>query len=299
MDPSFDDLLGMACFAGVVETGSFTAAAARLGVSKSVVSARVARIEERLGTPLLQRTTRKLSVTDAGLELFSHCSRMLEAARAATRSAGDPGRGLIRINAPVSFAQMYLVDPLARFLDAHPGVSVEVVVSDRLVDLIDERVDLAIRISKLRDSTLVARRLASAHLVVCGSPEYLRRHGRPTTPEELLRHRCLRYTHLDVEDEWRFRGGAGRISVRVSGPFAASNGTVLREAAIAGIGLAVLPLFMVEDAIRDGRLETLLDERRRRPVGIYAVHPGGRTTPVRVRSLIDHLVAAFRGRDWG
>jgi DNA-binding transcriptional LysR family regulator len=298
MTALLDDLVSMAVFARVVEARSFTGAAAVLGLSKSVVSTRVARLEERLGERLLVRTTRKLTVTDAGLNLYARCARMLEEASTAVRGASDADRGRIRLNAPIGFAQMYLAEPLARFLEAHPGTHVELVVNDRLVDLVEERVDLAIRITKLKDSSLVARQLARTSLNVVGAPAYLARRGRPERPEDLLRHDCLRYLQLRAEDEWRFYGASGRISVPVSGPLSVGTGTALREAALAGIGLAVLPRFMMDEDLRAGRLETVLEAFAPRPMGIYAVHASGRTPPARVRRLIESLAAAFRGRSW-
>ncbi|PTL75234.1 LysR family transcriptional regulator [Vitiosangium sp. GDMCC 1.1324] len=288
----------MLCFARVVEHRSFTQAATALGISKSVVSERISQLEARLGERLLVRTTRKLSVTDAGLSLYARCARMLEEAQAATRGASNAERGHIRVNAPVSFAQMYLAPPLASFLAANPGVHVEVVLSDRLVDIVEERVDVAIRITKLKDSSLVARRLASSSLHVCASPDYLSRRGQPERPEDLLRHDCLRYLHLRAEDEWRFQVPSGRVSVPVSGSFSASNGTLLREAALAGVGLAVLPRFFIDDDLRAGRLVTVLDGFAPRPVGIYAVHAAGRSPPPRVRKLLDCLAQEFRHREW-
>ncbi|TQF15699.1 LysR family transcriptional regulator [Myxococcus llanfairpwllgwyngyllgogerychwyrndrobwllllantysiliogogogochensis] len=299
-EPLFDDLLGLACFARVVEHRSFTRAAAVLGVSKSVVSARVSRLESRVGQRLLIRTTRKLSVTDAGLGVYAHCARLLQEASAATRGASDAGRGTLRINAPISFAQMYLAGPLARFLAAHPGTSVEVMLSDRLVDLVEDRVDVALRITRLRDSSLVARKLATTALCVCASPAYLKRRGTPEHPEDLLRHDCLRYLHLRAEVEWRFYGPKGRIPVPVpvSGPLSAANGTLLREAVAHGIGLAVLPRFMVDEDLRSGRLVTVLDRFAPRPVGIHAVHAAGRSPPPLVRALLDVLASEFRSARW-
>ncbi|MBJ6765001.1 LysR family transcriptional regulator [Myxococcaceae bacterium JPH2] len=297
-EPLFDDLLGLACFARVVEHRSFSRAATVLGVSKSVVSSRVSRLETRVGERLLIRTTRKLSVTDAGLKVYSHVSRMLQEAGAATRGASDAERGTLRLNAPVSFAQMYLAAPLARFLAAHPHTTVEVSLSDRLVDLVEERVDVALRISRLRDSSLVARRLASTALHVCASPAYLKRRGTPERPEDLLHHDCLRYSHLRMQDEWRFYGPEGRIPIPVSGPLAAGNGSMLREAVAHGVGLAVLPRFMVAEDLRSGRLVTVLDDFAPRPVSIYAVHASGRAPAPRVRALLDVLAAEFRVAPW-
>jgi len=298
-EPLFDDLLGLACFARVVEHRSFTRAATVLGVSKSVVSGRVARLEARVGERLLIRTTRKLTVTDAGMGVYAHCARMLQEAGAATRGASDAGRGTLRINAPVSFAQLYLAGPLARFLAAHPDTTVDLVLSDRLVDLVEERVDVAIRITRLRDSSLVARKLATTSLHVCASPAYLERRGTPERPEDLLRHDCLRYTQLRAEDEWRFYGRNGRIRVPVSGPFSTGNGTMLREAAAQGLGLAMLPRFMVDEDLRTGRLVTVLDAFAPRPIGIHAIHAAGRAPAPRLRALLDVLAAEFRSPRWG
>ncbi|WNG37428.1 LysR family transcriptional regulator [Archangium violaceum] len=298
-EPLFEDLLGLACFARVVEHRSFTQAAQALGVSKSVVSARVTRLEARVGEPLLIRTTRKLTVTDAGMGVYAHCARMLQEAGAATRGATDAGRGTLRINAPVSFAQMYLAGPMARFLATHPDTHVELVLSDRLVDLVEERVDVAIRITRLRDSNLVARKLATTSLHVCAAPVYLKRRGTPERPEDLLHHDCLRYTHLRAEDEWRFYGPQGRIRVPVSGSLSTGNGTMLREAVAQGIGLAMLPRFMVDEDLRSGRLVTVLDDFAPRPMGIHAIHAAGRTPAPRLRALLDVLAAEFRSARWG
>jgi DNA-binding transcriptional LysR family regulator len=301
MNPTPDDLVSMLLFARVVEARSFTGAAERLGLAKSAVSTRITRLEERLGLKLLHRTTRKISVTDEGLSFYARCARMVAEAEGAAQLADEPGgalRGLIRVNAPVTFGQMYLAPAVAAFLARNPETSVELLLNDRLVDLLDERVDVAIRITKLTDSSLVARRLAEARLVVCGSPEYLERRGRPSAPEDLLHHNCLRYTHLRAEDEWRFRGAEGPVAIAVKSNFAASNGTMIREAAAAGLGLCVLPRFMVAEDLAEGRLVSVLEAFLRRPVGIYAVHAAGRRPPARVRALIDALAAAFRRSPW-
>jgi len=297
-EPRPDDLLALLAFARVVERRSFTQAAALLGVSKSVVSARVAALEQRLGERLLMRTTRKLTVTAAGFEIYAHAARMVESATAVTRAASDAGRGLIRINAPITFATMYLGPPIAAFLARHTDVSVELILDDRLIDLVEERADLAIRVSVLKESGLVARRLATTSLHVCASPEYLRAAGTPERPEDLLRHQCLRYAVLRAEEEWRLYGPRGRIRVPVAGRFATSNGSALRAAAVAGMGLAMLPRFMIHDQLKSGALATVLDDYAPRPLGIYAVQPDRRGQPARVRALVDGLVRAFRAPPW-
>jgi DNA-binding transcriptional LysR family regulator len=244
-----EDVNALLCFARVVELASFTKAAAALGVSKSVVSSKTAALEARLGEQLLLRSTRKVTTTSAGLRTYAHARQMIDAASQATTGASDAGRGLVRVSAPVSLSQQHLAAPLARFLSKSPGARLELVLSDRLVDLVEERVDLAIRITKLRDSSLIARRLAACPLRICASPAYLSAHGRPERPEDLLRHNCLRYGLLRAEHEWRLYGPHGKVQLDVSGSFETSNGTMLREAAVAGLGLAILPRFMVADAL--------------------------------------------------
>ncbi|HEY8944231.1 MAG TPA: LysR family transcriptional regulator [Polyangiaceae bacterium] len=295
-DPLLDDLLGLLCFARVVEQRSFTAAAKTLELSKSAVSSRVSELERRLGERLLNRTTRKLTVTDAGLQVYAHCAQMLENARAATHTA-SAGHGL-RVNAPVTFAQMYLITPLARFMSQHPDVQLELRLDDRVVDLVEERVDLAIRITKPRSSNLVMRRLASTSLHVCASPSYLQTHGTPRAPEDLLRHECLRYAVLSPEDEWRLYGERGRIPLRVSSRFQTFNGAVLREAAVAGLGLAMLPRFMIHEELRRGALVTVLDRHAPRPMGIYAVQIQRRAQPARLKALIELLANEFASPAW-
>jgi DNA-binding transcriptional LysR family regulator len=297
-DPLFDDLLGLMCFARVVEHRSFTGAATALGVSKSVVSARVSLLEQRLGERLLIRTTRKLTVTEAGLHVYSYSARMLEEARAATLGASDVGKGLIRVNAPVTFAHMYLTAPLTKFMAAFPEVTIQLSISDRVVDLVEERVDVAIRVTKLKDSSLIARRLASTALHIVGAPAYLAERGIPERPEDLLQHECLRYTRLRVEEEWRLYGAKGRIQVPVKSRFQASNGTILREAALTGIGLVVLPRFMIHEDLRAGRLVPVLEAYCPRPLGIYALQVQRRVQPPRVKALIETLAREFEPAPW-
>ena len=294
----FEDLQALLCFARVVEHGSFTRAALELGISKSVVSSRTAALEARLGEQLLLRTTRKVSTTSAGVRTYALARQMLDAARAVTDGANEVARGVLRVSAPVTLAQEHLGLPLERFLRARPGTRIELLLSDRLVDLVEERIDVAIRVTKLKDSGLIARRLATTTLHICASPAYLAERGRPERPEDLLRHNCLRYSLLPVDQEWRLYGPKGRIRVEPRGSFETTSGAMLRAAAVVGMGVAMLPRFMIAEALSTGALVTVLDQYAPRPIGIYAVRRGGRAAPPLLAQLIDEFSAALRNAAW-
>ncbi len=306
MSATPDEILALVFFARVVEAKSFTGAAAKLGVSKSVVSARVAALETQLKVRLLHRTTRKLALTPDGLALYGRCAPVLVAAdeaAAAAAGTGDTPRGLLRVDAPSVFAQDYLAAPIASYLERYPDVRLELTMSDRHIDLVAEGVDVAVRIAPaLKGGGLVARKLASDRTVICAAPDYLQRRGTPTRPDELLAHDCLIYSLLKVADEWRFRGGrkdGPALSVPVRGRFSTASGAVLREAALAGMGLAVLPTFMVAGQLAAGRLRTVLDaDFAGTPLGIHAVYPEGPRPPSKVRAFVDLLVAHFRTPRW-
>jgi DNA-binding transcriptional LysR family regulator len=302
MTGSLDDILGMAVFARVVEARSFTEAAKRLGLAKSAVSARVGRLEESVGVRLLHRTTRKLSLTEDGLLFYERCARLLaaadEAASVAEEAGGAPS-GTLRVTAPLAFSQLHLAPALADFLAATPRVTVDLNAEDKLVDLIAGGFDLAIRIGRIKDSTLVARKLAADRLVVCGAPAYLARRGVPRVPADLLRHNCLRYANIPTRLDWRFRDRSGEVSiVPVTGNLVAGNGTVLREAAVAGLGLAVLPTHMVAGELAAERLQAVLTDYRRGEIGVYAVYPNRRNLPAKLRAFVDFLAGRFAEAPW-
>jgi DNA-binding transcriptional LysR family regulator len=302
MTASPDDVLAMVYFARVVQARSFTAAAAKLGVSKSVVSARVAALEARLGVRLLQRTTRRLSLTPEGLSLYDRCARVVAAADEAAAEAAGAGqapRGVLRVNAPSTFAPEYLPGPMAAYLRRFPDMRIELSLSDRVVDLVEEGIDVAVRISaRLRESSLVVRKLAADRTVVCASPAYLAERGTPQSPQELVHHDCLRYAELRAEDEWRFRGGGKSFAVPVAGKLSSASGAFLREAAVAGLGLAVLPTFMAARALAAGRLVAVLERWCFVQLGVYAVYPQARAVPSKTRAFVDLLVAHFRAPPW-
>lgn len=301
MPLDLERLTDLGLFARVVESRSFSEAARRSGVAKSAVSRRISLLERRLGVQLLRRTTRRLDVTPEGARFYEHCAQLLASARAAEEAvagAETAVRGLVRVSAPVTFAQTHLPTALAAFARAHSEIELVLSADDRLVDVFDGGFDLVVRVSRLKDASFVARRLATDRLVVVGSPTYLDGLGRPHTPEELVHHNCLHYELVPRADEWRFRGADGRPLAMVRGNFSASNGTILKEMAIQGLGLAVLPLFMVADELAAGRLECVLEGRRKAEIGIYALVSSSKGLPLRVRALLHHLVRWFGHDDW-
>lgn len=300
---SFDleNIVDLALFARVVDAQSFSQAARVTGIAKSAVSRRIALLEQRVGVQLLRRSTRSLRVTSDGARFYEHCARVLAAAREAEASVSAASRsleGLIRISAPVTFTQMFLADTIARFQVARSGVEVQLLANDQFVDPVAGEFDLVIRVTRSNDGDFVAKQLASDRLVVVGSPRYLERRGRPARPEDLVHHECLHYTLVDAAAEWRFRGEDGKPVAMTRSAFATNNGTVLREAMLAGLGLCVVPYFMVAREVAGGAAELLLEDSRRADIGIYAVVAKSRGLPLRVRALIEHLQKSFAASDW-
>lgn len=289
-----DPLAGMAVFARVVEEKGFTAAARSLNLSKAAVSKQVARLEDRLGVRLLNRSTRRLGLTEAGRDYYERAQRILaeveDAEQAASSRLVHP-RGLLRVNAPVSFGQSYLTPILPGFMQRWPELKVELTLIDRFVDLIDEGFDLAVRVAVPGSSPLIARRLCAARHVVCAAPSYLAARGTPQRPADLARHDCLLYSYLTSGDEWRFLGPDGRaFGVRVDGPLRANNGDALRHAAAAGLGVLYAPDFLVAELLGSGGLVPVLADWRTPELLIQAVYPPGRPLGAKVRVFIDFLV---------
>ena len=291
-----DNLTGMAVFARVVDARSFTAAAAALGLSKSAVSKQVARLEDRLGARLLNRTTRRLSLTEVGAAFYERCARILAEVEDAELAVGrlqDAPRGTLRINAPMSFGQLHLAPAVADFLNGHPGLAIDLTLNDRIVDLVEEGYDVAIRISRLADSSLIARRLVPSRRVVCGSPAYFERHGVPRHPADLRRHNCLLYSYLPTAEEWQFIGPDGPAAVRVSGTLRANNGDALEAAMLAGLGVALQPTFIAGRDLQAGRLVAVMPDYVDDSASVYAVYPHSRHLSAKVRAFIDFLAARF------
>lgn len=293
-----DRLTGLEVFAKVAAAGSLSAAARAMGLSQTMVTKHLSALEARLGVKLFHRTTRRLSITEAGRLYLESSERILadmEAADAAITAERIEPRGLLRVNVPVVFGTRQIAPLLAQFSELYPNVVVELGLNDRLVDLAEEGWDLAIRIGKLRDSSLVARRLAPNRVVVCAAPSYLAAHGTPRTVADLAAHNCLGYTLTQQAsaNEWLF-GKDGEIRVQVKGNLRANNGDALRAATIAGQGLARQPTFIVADDLRAGTLIALkLDLPEVESSAVYAVYLPDRRPPAKVRAFIDFLAARF------
>jgi len=293
-----DDLRDMAVFAAVARVGSYTGAARDLGLSKSAASKAVARLEERLATRLLQRTTRHVALTEAGRTLETRVAKMLEEASAGTEAvaalASRP-MGTLRVNGPVTFGQLLISPVLPDLVATHPGLRVDLTLDDRLVDPGAGGWDVVVRIAAPTESSLIFRKLAPDRRVVVGSPAYCQRRGTPRTPDDLGDHDCLHYTNVSRAEEWRFRGARGAVSVATSGSLEANHGLVLRAAALAGVGIAVLPEFMVAEDLKTGRVIELLREHALPPrSAIHALYPRARLVPPKVKVFLDLLAKGLR-----
>lgn len=293
-----DRIAGMQVFARVAELGSFVRAAEALGLSTTVVSRRVQQLEARLGARLLQRTTRRLSLTEAGREYLARAQAILaalEAAEALTLESRAQAAGTLRVSAPVSFGIRHLAPRLGAFARAQPGVRPDLALADRVIDLVDEGIDVAIRIGRALQPTLVARPLTTTRLMVCASPEYLRRHGTPATPAALREHRVLGYAYAATGDTWHFRQDGREVQVRTQPVLRSNNGDLLLAAAEQGLGLVLQPGFLVADALRAGRLRRVLAGYEGPALTVHAVYPAREFLPAKTRVFVDFLVAAFAG----
>jgi len=291
-----DTIDGMRTFAAVASEGSFTRAAERLDMSPQLASKYVGQLEARLGVRLLNRSTRQLSLTEAGRAYYDRVRQVLADIDDMENAVGDMtarARGTLRINAPMSFGHRHLARAVAEYQDVQPEVEVDLSLNDRVVDIVSEGFDLAIRIGRLTESSLVARTLAPVRLVVCGSPEYFQRRGTPETPEQLADHDCLRYAYSADSDHWHFERGGRRHSVRVRGTYSANNGDALRVAALAGRGIVLQPTFIVGDDIRDGRLRAVLNDYHVTELSVHAVYAHRQYLSAKVRTLVDFLADYF------
>lgn len=296
-----DKFQEMQAFAAVVDAGSFVGAAEALKVSKTAVSRLVGELEARLGTRLMHRTTRRLSLTDEGERFHQRCRELLagvEEAEAEVTARSGSAIGQMRVNVPVSFGLLHLARLWPAFMARHPQVVLEVNLSDRLVDLVDEGYDLAVRITRPSSSSLVGRQLSSTRLVLCASPEYLRRHGRPTHPSELARHAVMAYTLLSTGEHWSFTGPEGEVSVRVAPRMRSNSGDTCCAVALAHQGIVLQPSFLVGAHLQSGALQEVLPQYRSIELGVYALYPSRKHLTPKVRALVDFLAEAFATPTW-
>lgn len=292
-----DRFQALSAFAKVVETGGFARAADRLDLSVSAVSRQVAELEAHLGVRLLNRTTRRLSLTESGQAFYERCVQLLadleEAEEAVTASAVVP-RGTLRLTASISFGVAYVAPAIADFLLRHPQLRFDVELSDRAVDIVDEGIDLAIRIGDIGSHALISRRIGVSQLVCCAAPAYLARHPAPGTPEDLAAHPCLTYEYSSIGNLWRFVDAEQRAhDVRVTGPAHANNGAMLAALAVAGAGINLEPDFIVATDVRGGRLIPLLPGYTPPTINISAAYPSRRHLSAKVRTFIDFLALRF------
>lgn len=288
-----DVMQSMAVFRRVVEAENFSAVARETNMSQSTVSKHIAALEERLGTKLLNRSTRSLKLTEAGKEYYHHCIRILNDFQEAEASIGK-GKiiptGTLRISTSAAFGRTYILPCLNEFLRTYPEIDIDLLFNDDYIDLVKEGIDLAIRIGPLADSTLIARKIGSSPRVVVASPEYLVKHGRPKKPAELIKHHCLIYNLQKTPDLWYFNSTqVGDESVHVNGRFKASNPEAICDATLEGLGISILCEWFVRQHIKDGRLKVILADYKPTTYDIHAVYPERKFVPQKVKQMIEFL----------
>jgi DNA-binding transcriptional LysR family regulator len=297
MDRTMLKLEGLQALVAIVEAGSVSAAARRLGLAKSVVSTRLSALETELGARLLQRTTRRLALTGDGMALHDvalRVTRELEEAAAAVAERRGELAGRVRLSAPLTFGVTHLGPALHALIARHPRLEVQVTLDDRFVDLVGEGYDMGVRIGRLADSALVARRLAVSRRIVVAAPAYAERHGLPRRLADLVEHRAVTYAIRRLHDEWQFTSGGRQVAAEIRSAHQANNGEFIRDAVIAGLGIAMLPSFIAAPALRDGRLAAVrLEDAEPLSDDIHAVYPQGRSVPARVAAVTEQLVAAI------
>jgi DNA-binding transcriptional LysR family regulator len=293
-----DKLNAMRAFVKVAESGSFSSAARLLGRSKAVVSKQLAMLEGALGVQLLARTTRQVRLTEVGRGYLERCAQLLaelDDIESNVQQSQSSPRGVLRVAGPQTFAELHLSAAIREFLLRYPELKVELVLTDRIVDLVDHGFDVAIRIGQLEDSSLLARRLASSSMVACAAPDYLARRGVPRTPEQLTAHDLVLDSNLRQPGSWRFQRGTRTVNVRVSGRLQVNSAVMVRHFLVSGAGIGLCPEFVVREDLEAGRLLPLLAEFSGYDLGVYAVYPHTRHVPSRVRVFVDFLADYLAG----
>jgi DNA-binding transcriptional LysR family regulator len=291
-----DKLEAMNAFAKVVAAGSYAEAARRLGLTRSAVSKAVMELEQLLSARLLDRTTRRVTPTEAGRAYYERCVAIIadvEETESQISRLNDAPRGTLRVNAPMSFGTRYLGAAVADFMARYPELRIELILNDRFIDPLEEGVDVTVRIGSLSDSSLIARRLAPARLALVAAPEYIARHGAPSEPEDLGGHDCLAYGHMAAAQRWTLQRGDETVSVAVNSRLCSNNGDVLREAALKGNGITNLPTFLIGPDIAAGKLQIVLPATPPAPLAIYAIYAPNRYLAAKSRVFIDFLVERF------
>lgn len=293
-----DRLSEMEAFISVVDQGGFTDAARKLGISKSAVSKHVSALEERLGARLLDRTTRRVNPTEIGLAYYDRAASVVNSAIEADDMVSvmqSTPRGALKVSVPVSFATSQMSELIGPFLSKYPEITLNLVLDDRFVELVSEGFDVAIRIGQLSDSSLIARKLAETRSLITVSPDYAEKHGMPTRIEDLSEHQLLHYSNLSTGNFWRFKSKQGQERhIRVGGRLTANNGEMLMKAAIDGQGIALVPEFIIGDALETGKLVEVLPNLQLENLGVFVVYPPGRYVQPKLRAFIDFLVEAFK-----
>jgi DNA-binding transcriptional LysR family regulator len=301
------DLFGaMKAFVAVADEGGFAPAARKAGVATSSLTRQVDAIEDQLGTVLLNRSTRSVTLTPAGEDYYVQAVRILLDVEEANRSVSEregPPRGLLRVSLPVTFARLHVTPFLPEFLKTCPGIETEFIMTDEVVNLVENRLDVAIRLGSLESSSMVARRLAPHRRLLCASPDYLRVHGEPTTPAELAKHNCLTFSYATGDRTWRFSKDGRDEQVRVRGTLRANHSETLKEAALAGLGLILMPTWLIGQGLAEGRLLSVLPDWEANTgrisaaghsdAGIYAVYLPDRRGSAKVRAFTDFLAGSF------
>lgn len=291
-----DRLNSMQIFVEVVNAQGFSAAAEKIGLSRAQVSKSVMQLEDHLGTRLLNRTTRRVSLTETGRIYHERCQVILSDIEEIEEIAGDLStrpRGRLTLSAPSSFGILHLAEAIPAYLERYPQVQISLNLADRFIDVVAEGFDLVIRIAELEDSSLVARKIAPCRRILCAAPEYLSQNGIPRVPQDLAIHHCLVYSNELKPDTWLLHGPNGAESIKVNGPVCADNGDILKAAAVAGLGITLLPTFIVGPELNEGRLQQVLAEFCPPEIAIHAVFPSRRYLSAKVRSFVDFLADYF------
>jgi DNA-binding transcriptional LysR family regulator len=292
-----DRLDAMQMFVRIVETGSLSAVAREMGTTQPTVSKQLTALEQHVKTRLLHRTTRKLSLTEAGTLYYDTCKRVVDELREAEATLSqwqNSLSGRIQVNTSIAFGETFMTALMLEFQRRNPALTVHLSLDDRFIDLVAEGVDVAVRLGRLADPNLIARRLGTSRRIVVATPAYLEKHGFPERPEDLVHHNCLLYSYLSTGNEWVFAGEEGEIRVRVSGNFESNNGHALRAAVNANLGIAMAPDWLAYEGLRSGQVVAILQRFQPPPFEISAVYPSNRMLTAKVRALIEFLLDEFR-----